>query len=107
VSSDAPWHLVPGGVALTVRLTPKGGRDSIDGVEQLADGRSVVKARVHAAPHEGEANDALVRMIAKMVGAPPRDVTLAGGATARVKRLVISGDGPTIVAALEKLVERR
>jgi uncharacterized protein YggU (UPF0235/DUF167 family) len=43
-------------------------------------------------------------MIAKTVGVPPRDVTLAAGATARVKRLVISGDGPTIVAALEKVV---
>jgi uncharacterized protein YggU (UPF0235/DUF167 family) len=104
VSSGAPWYFVPGGVAVAVRLTPKGGRDSIDGVEQRADGCSVVKARVRAAPHEGEANDALVRMIAKTVGVPPRDVTLAGGASARVKRLVISGDGPTIIAALKNVV---
>ena len=90
-----------------VRLTPKGGRDSIDGIEQLADGRSVLKARVRAAPSEGEANDALVRMIARAVGVPPRDVALAGGATARVKRLVIPGDGPTLVAALEKIAGRR
>jgi uncharacterized protein YggU (UPF0235/DUF167 family) len=63
-----------------------------------------VKARVRAAPREGEANDALVRMVAKAVGVPVRDLSVAGGATARVKRLIISGHGPTIVAALEKLV---
>lgn len=86
-----------------LRLTPKGGRDAIDGVETLSDGRAVLKARVRAAPTEGEANDALRRLIAKSVGVPLRDVTLAAGATARIKRLAISGDGPTLVAALEKI----
>ena len=100
---NVPWAAVAGGVTLTVRLTPKGGRDAIDGIEQLADGRSVLKVRVRAAPSEGEANDALVRLIAKSLGVPPRDVTLAAGATARVKRLVVSGDGPALAAALEKL----
>jgi hypothetical protein len=88
---------------LTVRLTPKGGRDAIDGIERLADGRSVLKVRVRAAPSEGEANDALIRLIAKALRVPPRDVTLAGGATSRVKRLTVTGDGPSLVAVLEKL----
>ena len=77
--SEKPWAAVAGGVALTVRLTPKGGRDAIDGIEHLADGRSVLKARVRAPPSEGEANDALVRLIAKPLGVPPRDVSLAPG----------------------------
>ena len=98
-----PWAAVAGGVAVTVRLTPKGGRDSIDGIELLADGRSVLKARVRAAPSEGEANDALCRLLAKTLGVPPRDVGLSAGATSRIKRLTISGDGPTLVARLEKL----
>jgi hypothetical protein len=97
------WAAVPGGVALTVRLTPKGGRDAIDGIETLADGRSVLKARVRAAPSEGDANAALIRLIAKTVGVPPRDVALAAGASARVKRLIIAGDPPTLLARLEKL----
>ena len=88
---------------LTVRLTPKGGRDAIDGIEQLADGRSVLKVRVRAAPSEGEANDALIRLIAKALGVPPRDVALAAGATARVKRLTDCGRRATLVAALEQL----
>ena len=94
------------GVALAVRLTPKGGRDAIDGIELLADGRSVLKARVRAAPSEGEANTALLRLIAKAVGVPPRDVTLSAGATARIKRLTITGEPPTLIAALEKIAAK-
>ena len=97
-----PWSAAPGGVSVFIRLTPKGGRDAIDGIETLADDRAVLKARVRAAPHEGEANDALCKLIAKTVGVPPRDVSIATGATARIKRLTISGDGPTLLAALEK-----
>ncbi|HEY2757755.1 MAG TPA: DUF167 family protein [Pseudolabrys sp.] len=98
-----PWVAVAGGLALTVRLTPKGGRDAIDGIEQLSDGRSVLKARVRAAPNEGQANDALCRLIAKTLHIPPRDIVLSAGATSRVKRLAISGDGPSLIAALEKI----
>lgn len=99
-----PWQLVgPGQVVLTVRLTPKGGKDGIDGIATLAEGSVVLKVRVRAAPSEGEANAALCRLIAKALGVPPRDVTLLAGATARIKRLSISGDGPTLMAALEKI----
>jgi uncharacterized protein len=101
-----PWSAMAGGVALSVRLTPKGGRDGIDGIELLADGRSVLKARVRAAPSEGEANAALIRLLAKAVGVPPRDVALSAGAAARIKKLTIAGDGPTLIAALEKIAAK-
>ena len=98
-----PWSLTADGVALMVRLTPKGGRDTIGGIDALADGRTVLMARVRAAPADGEANAALIRLIAKTVGVPPRDVALVAGATARLKRLTVSGDGPALIAALEKI----
>ena len=69
---------------------------------QLSDGRPVLKARVRAAATEGEANAALLKLIAKTLSVPSRDVSLEAGATARVKRLSIAGDGPTLAAALEK-----
>jgi uncharacterized protein YggU (UPF0235/DUF167 family) len=84
-------------------LTPKGGRDAIDGIEQLADGRAVLKARVRAAPSDGAANDALVRLIARVLDVAPRQVTLAAGASARIKRLMIAGDAAVLAAALEKI----
>jgi uncharacterized protein (TIGR00251 family) len=98
-----PWSRTAGGIVLTVRLTPKGGRDAIEGIETFADGHAALKARVRAAPSEGEANTALIRVLAKAIGVPPRNVALISGATARLKRLMISGDGPTLAAALERL----
>src|SRR5450759_3191918 len=106
MSTPRPWAPTPGGIVLAVRLTPKGGRDGIDGIELLADGRSVLKVRVRAAPIEGESNGALVRLVAKAGGGPPRDVALAAGATARIKRLAISGDPPTLIASLEKIAAK-
>ena len=97
-----PWTAAPGGVHLDVRLTPKGGRDALDGIAPLADGRTVLKARVRAAPHEGAANAALARLIAAAAGVPANKVTIVGGATARVKRMRVAGDPRAITAALEK-----
>jgi uncharacterized protein (TIGR00251 family) len=98
-----PWTVTAEGVLLTVRLTPKGGRDSIDGVEALADGRAVLKARVRAPASEGEANAALVKLLARELGVPPRDVVLIAGGVARIKRLKIAGAAAALAAALEKI----
>ena len=90
-----------------MRLTPRGGRDAIDGVVTLSDGCTVLKARVRAAPSGGEANDALIRLIAKSLGIPTRNVTVAAGATSRIKRLVVTGDGAALMTALEKICASR
>ncbi len=107
MAEGLPWHIVGDGLALTVRLTPKGGRDAIDGIEQMSDGRSVLKARVRAAPSDGAANAALIRLIAASLAIAPRDVALVAGATARLKRLRIAGPGAALAAALAQLVEAR
>jgi uncharacterized protein len=101
-----PWTVLPDGIAVTVRLTPRGGRDSIESVEQLADGRSVLKVRVRAAASAGEANAALLKLIAKTLAVAARDVSLLSGATARVKRVKVAGAGPSLVAALEAVCAR-
>ncbi|MFZ1210074.1 MAG: DUF167 family protein, partial [Pseudolabrys sp.] len=62
---------------------------------------------VRAAPADGEANAALIRLVAKSLGVPRRDVAVVAGATGRLKRLLISGNGPTLIAALEKIVPPR
>lgn len=98
-----PWTVTHDGVTLNVRLTPKGGRDSIDGIETLADGRPVLRARVRAVPADGAANEALVQLLAKHLHVAPRDVSLIAGASARIKRLAIAGDGQTLAIALERL----
>jgi uncharacterized protein YggU (UPF0235/DUF167 family) len=107
VAAVRPWTVIAGGVIVVVRLTPKGGRDSIDGIERLADGRSVLKARVRAAASEGEANDALMQLLADTLDVAPRQVSVIAGATARIKRLMIGGDGMILAAALERLAQAK
>lgn len=98
----AAWSVTPDGLAIAIRLTPRGGRDGFDGVETLSDGRQVLKARVRAAPSDGEANAALVALLAKELGISRSQVSLTAGASARLKRIVVCGDGETLVARLQR-----
>jgi uncharacterized protein YggU (UPF0235/DUF167 family) len=102
-----PWAAQPAGLLLTIRLTPKGGRDAIEGVAVLADGSAVLKARVRAAPSEGEANAALVKLLAKSLDVAPGRIGVVSGAAARVKRVMVAGDGVALAAALEKMAGSR
>jgi uncharacterized protein YggU (UPF0235/DUF167 family) len=45
-------------------------------------------------------------LLARSLDVAPRDVTIATGATARVKRVQIRGQAGAIVAALQKLVSQ-
>jgi uncharacterized protein YggU (UPF0235/DUF167 family) len=99
---EVPWRAGAGSLTLTVRLTPKGGRDAIDGIEKLADGACVLKARVRTAPQNGEANAALLKLLAKTLSIAPGRVHLVGGATAGTKTLKIEGDGQALAHALAR-----
>jgi uncharacterized protein len=70
-------------------LTPRGGIDQIDGVE---DG--VLRARVAAPPVEGAANQALLRLLATELDVPRRDVRLIAGASGRTKLVAVEGVEP-------------
>jgi hypothetical protein len=89
-----------------VRLTPKGGRDAIDGIARLANGRCVLKVRLRAPASEGEANAALVKLIAKTLGVAARDVRLVAGFSARLKRVKVAGAPAALATALEKICGR-
>ena len=102
-----PWSLNAHGVMLTVRLTPRSAREAIGAVETQPDGRAALMARVRAVPSEGGANAALIQLLARKLGVPTRDIVLAAGSSGRVKRLAISGDGPALIAALEKVASPR
>jgi uncharacterized protein (TIGR00251 family) len=99
----AAWSEAPDGLLVTVRLTPRGGRDALDGIERLADGRAVLKARVRAAPTDGEANAALLALFAKTLRLPTRAVVLVAGDTARIKRIKILGEARTLADALARV----
>ncbi len=98
--ASPPWTVRPDGLLLAVRATPRGGRDAIDGVVQLADGRRVVKARVAVAAEDGKANAALGRLVAEAAGVAPSAVSLAQGATARLKTFHIEGEPAALAGRL-------
>lgn len=74
---------------LTVRVTPKGGRDAVDGWSLDEAGRPVLKVRVSVAASEGAANAAVIALIAKALKVPKSAIRIAAGETSRVKRLEI------------------
>ena len=81
--SSKPWVQTSDGVTLEVRLTLRGGRDAI----------------------EGQANTALCRLVAQELGIAPRQVEVAAGEGARIKRLRIAGDPRMLDAALDRLTK--
>ncbi|CCE07160.1 conserved hypothetical protein [Bradyrhizobium sp. STM 3843] len=85
---------------MALRVTPRGGRDAIDGVETLSDGRSVLKVRVRAVADAGEANRAVTELLAKSLRVPKAAVQLTSGATSRLKQVAISGDPVALDQAL-------
>ena len=74
-------------MTFNVRVTTRGGRDAVEGVG--VEGELLV--RVRAAPADGAANAAVLRAIAAACAVAPSRVTLARGATARVKQIEIDG----------------
>jgi uncharacterized protein YggU (UPF0235/DUF167 family) len=98
-----PWRICETGLSVTLRVTPRGGRDAIEGVETRSDGRSVLKLRVRAIADGGEANRAVTELLAKSLGVPKARVRLVSGATSRLKQVAIDGDGATLAKALRAL----
>ena len=100
-------RLTDEGIRIAVRLTPKGGRDAIEGWAAAADGRWHLKARVAVPPESGKANAALIALIAKTLGVAKSKVRITGGETARLKQVDVCGRPDYLQAQLEALGESR
>ena len=72
-------------------MTPRGGRDGVEGWGVDRDGRPLLRIRVAAAAADGAANASAVVLIAKALKVPKSAVRIVGGEIARVKRLEIDG----------------
>ncbi|QGY00496.1 DUF167 domain-containing protein [Methylobacterium mesophilicum SR1.6/6] len=80
-------------IRLAVRLTPRGGRDAVEGWARDEKGQPFLKARVSAAPMDGAANAALVVLIAKALKVSRGSVRIVSGDQSRLKILEIDGLG--------------
>jgi uncharacterized protein (TIGR00251 family) len=77
---------------LRLRVSPGAGRAAIVG--RHGDGW---KVRVTAAPEQGRANDAVVRLLATALALPREAVSIVSGHSGRDKIVELAGVGPGLV----------
>jgi uncharacterized protein (TIGR00251 family) len=77
------------GVVLMIKVVPRSGRSTFDG---LRGGAFLV--RLLAPPVEGAANAELVALVAAALQVPRRDVSIQSGEHARGKRVLVKGITP-------------
>ncbi len=95
-----PFAPDPDGVRIAVRLTPKAGRNRIDGIVTGADSKAVLKVAVTAVPEKGRANEALIALLAKTWRVPKTKIRLIAGSKDRNKTVRISGETKMLLAGL-------
>jgi uncharacterized protein (TIGR00251 family) len=86
-------------VRLSVRLTPRAGRERIEGIVAGA-----LKVSVTAPPSENQANEALLRLLATEWRLPRRDLSIVQGTKSRNKTVRIAGDPVGLLARLTSLI---
>ena len=86
LAAAVPWRHGGACVIVRVRLTPKSSKDAVDGVRRRPRGR------VRAVPSEGEANAALLKLLASWLGVGQSSLRVAKGGKSRVKSVEITGN---------------
>jgi len=81
-----PWRECADGVIVHVHVQPRARRTEVVGPVGGA-----LKVRVTAPPERGRANEALVELLAGLVGVPKRDVAVVRGHTGRRKQVLVRG----------------
>ena len=76
-------------VVLRLHVQPGAGRTAVVGRHGDA-----LKVRVAAPPEGGRANEAVLKLVAELLGAEKDAVTLVGGPSSRSKRVQVSGVEP-------------
>ena len=95
---------MPDGVLVRVMGAPKASRNQIDGVVASTQG-SAVKVRVTAAPENGKANQAILKLLAKAWHVPVSHLSVASGQTDRHKTVLVAGNAAAQIDHLRKWAE--
>ena len=78
---------------IAVRVTPRASSPGIGEWKTGADGREELVIRVSAPPADGEANQAVIRLLAKQLGVPKSSIIIVSGETGRHKRVALPLEG--------------
>ena len=99
-SEESPFRSIADGLSVTVKVTPKASRNAVTGLARDADGAAWLTVAVTAAPENGKANAALIKLLAKEWRLAKSAITVASGATSRHKMLHIAGDSRCLLLDL-------
>lgn len=89
-------------VHMRLRVTPRSSVERIEGTMETAEGPAI-RMKVRAAPTDNEANEAVIRLVARITNRPPSSVAILAGATSRIKTLAVSGNPDEVERALKDL----
>jgi uncharacterized protein (TIGR00251 family) len=103
-SPGEPWRYGAQGISVALKVTPRGGRDAIDGIETLANGKSVLKVRVRAIAEGGAANAAVIGTLSDVLRVPKSAIRVLSGTTSRHKQIAIDGDPKRLGEALRAAI---
>lgn len=73
---------------LTVKVTPNAGREAILMPDTDAASQQL-HIRVTASPEDGKANDAVLKLLSKVLRVPKSSLSITAGQTARTKTILI------------------
>lgn len=93
------------GVTVAIRLTPKASANRIDGIAHVEKGATALRARVTAAPENGKANAALIKLLAKAWRLPKTALTVTSGIKDRRKTIHVAGDPDILLPQLQHWLE--
>jgi uncharacterized protein (TIGR00251 family) len=79
-------------IVIAIKVTPRSARPGIGGWRSGADGREELEVRVSAAPADGEANAAVIKLLSRELRIPKSAIAIVSGETSRHKRISLPID---------------
>ncbi len=96
-------QVVEDGLVLRLYVQPGAKVSAILGEREAGDGPRL-KIKLKARAIEGQANAALLELIAELMHVPKSTVSLQAGSTARLKTVHVRGESQTLLNKLHQLI---
>jgi uncharacterized protein len=97
---DGPIIPTRDGVRVAIRLSPRAKSDRLRGIAGTAEGGRAIKVSVTPPARDGQANEALLQLLARTWHLPRRNLSIVAGATSRNKTVRVTGEPDRLIAKL-------
>ena len=77
------------GFEIHIRATPNAKQEGVMGVELRDDGNEYLKIKTRAIPEDGKANEAIIKLLSKILKIPKSTIEITAGITSRNKVFLI------------------